>query len=89
MASLLKEQLGAVHRCYLLVCCDWELESPEAELTSLFGAEAAGKTGPLGALWGRAEAAKRVVEFQEESWYLSHPPINSHLKKQGRTIPCF
>ena len=42
-------------------------EPPRAELTSLCGAEAAGRTGPLGALWGRVEAVQRNAEFQEET----------------------
>lgn len=41
-------------------------EPPRVELTSLFGAEAVGRTGPLGALWGRGEAVQRNAKFQEE-----------------------
>lgn len=53
VAGFLKEQdRSPLQGGYLLGHCDWELESPQVELTSLFGAEATGKTGPLGALWG-------------------------------------
>lgn len=58
-------------------------EPPRAgsELTSLFGAEAGDRTGPLGALWRRVEAVQRNAKFWKEILALLPSPNHSYWKE--------
>lgn len=52
-----------------------------SELTSLFGAEAGDRTGPLGALWRRVEAVQRNAKFWKEILALLPSPNHSYWKE--------
>lgn len=57
------------------------------ELTSLFGAEAGDRTGPLGVLWGRKEVFRGMYHFRRERYlfYLSshQPPEKNSLDQES------
>lgn len=59
---------------------DWELKRCWGGLTSLFGAEGAGRTGPLGALRERGGHNSR-----RKSWHAIHPPANDCWREQGQS----
>lgn len=60
------------------------LELPGVELTSLFGAEAGDRTGPLGALWGKGRhcSGEFIISGGHVGTY-SMPPANSHWNRKN------
>lgn len=71
MAMKVSTAKGARPKCLSI---SWEGGTQShQELTSLFGAEAGDRTGPLGALWGRKEVFRGMYHFRRERYlfYLS------------------